>query len=272
MQTKVESTSARSALWALVLAIAISPWPVQAGHGLEGAQSQRRAIPQHPIPQHPVQAVAGPDFEEGEEDAGSLPMVAIPVTGTGPLGRISGALGGTALAPRNDFEDMYLIQIVDPLGFSAVTQSTFNIQLWLFNAEGFGLAANNDTDLAERISTEAKLIGGPGTLTGPGKYLLAVSGGSTPANGCGAMFVLDKTTEQSTADGPGGLLPIFNWNGPSESGLYSIELSGAAFITPPEVDLPLMSSWGMRTLVLVLLAGIIGVLIRRSCSSGLRTS
>jgi hypothetical protein len=106
---------------------------------------------------------AGPDWiEDDHGDAGSFPGSAQVTQGTsvGGLSRISGSLDGSGLmglvGGQGDFEDMYLIRITDPLNFCATTvpcgpgcgSATFDTQLWLFDANGFGLLGNNDTPIS----------------------------------------------------------------------------------------------------------------------------
>ena len=81
---------------------------------------------------------AGPDFIE-VTDAGSNSSDATAVIGDGPLTGIRGSLDGQSVA--GDFEDMFLIRIVDPESFNASTAMSlegfadFDTQLWLFGTE-----------------------------------------------------------------------------------------------------------------------------------------
>ncbi len=188
-----------------------------------------------------VCAIAGPTFEE-IPDAGSSPSSAQPASGTGPLGRIKGDLTGTADAI--DFEDMYLICITDPVGFSATVDATgtnFDTQLWLFHLDGTGLLSN-DNDEPSFPTVFSKITplstdGSGAALTTPGLYFLAISvKGSFPVSPAGPIFN-DPTPngiEVSGPDGPGGLLPIQAWlqDGAERGGAYAIDLTGVKFFEP----------------------------------------
>ncbi|MHC4210011.1 MAG: hypothetical protein ACYSWT_09905 [Planctomycetota bacterium] len=105
-------------------------------------------------------ATAGPAWVEGgggDSDAGSLPPSAQNTQGSGPMAFISGNLDGTTGATgEGDFEDMYVINILDPATFCATTAfapafTEFDSRLYLFRIEtngdilGFGLLGNEDT-------------------------------------------------------------------------------------------------------------------------------
>ncbi len=206
-------------------------------------------------------ADAGPNFREGQcnGDAGSDPSGACAVRGVG--GNVASISSTTTLGfgpGTADREDMYLIFISDPANFSlSVGPGTgFDTQLWLFRAEpripmidGFGLLANDDVS-----AVDAGAMLGPmsddGTgisLTTPGLYYLAVSGGSgvlgLPGDGripfaapgpqaVGPLPIFEFLfpTEISGPDGLGGGLPIFDWLGEGEVGSYDIALEGVSFI------------------------------------------
>lgn len=195
-------------------------------------------------------AQAGPNFIEGMcagGDAGSNPSAACEVSGgVGGVATISGStslnFGGTA-----DLEDMYLILITDPVGFS-VTTTTFDTQLWMFRADpggaldGIGFLANNDIsaiDSGSMLGPMAMSDDGTGvTLTDGGLYYLVVSGGGGPAGGSGrfpvasglAIFDLVSPTEVSGPDGPGGMFMIDGWAGDGDVGSYTITVEGVSFI------------------------------------------
>jgi hypothetical protein len=89
-------------------------------------------------------ALAGPTFEE-VPDAGSTPATAQPTTTSPALGRIKGEL--TTTADAADFQDMFLICITDPEGFTAKVDpmgTEFDTRLWLFKLDGKGLLANDN--------------------------------------------------------------------------------------------------------------------------------
>src|SRR5689334_17234309 len=95
-------------------------------------------------------AVAGPDWVE-HNDAGSTLGTAQQTQGSGEIHSISGTLMGGTLT--GDFEDMYLVRVLDPSVFSLrVVSAQFDPQLFIFNVtlpnEAFGLLANDNTPLS----------------------------------------------------------------------------------------------------------------------------
>lgn len=205
-------------------------------------------------------AMAGPEWVEGN-DAGSLPPSAQIIGGTGTLTKIAGSLlGSNPIAGGDgDFVDMYVLQINDPLLFSATTtflgggSADFDSQLWLFKLDGLGLLGNDDTFV----------VGGPGfgkgsivsgstlgpmatdgsgqTIPGAGLYLLAISGEfHVPASPAGHIFSFANPTEISGPDGQGGTQSVTFWentslNSPSFGGAtgdYLISLTGTALVPP----------------------------------------
>lgn len=83
----------------------------------------------------------GPEWVE-DNDAGSLPIDAQITAGNGGMQGIQGILEGGAYPGDGDFEDMFLIRILDPAIFSVRTdidgdgQADFDTQLWLFQFDG----------------------------------------------------------------------------------------------------------------------------------------
>jgi hypothetical protein len=223
-------------------------------------------------------AYAGPDFFEGSlGEAGSTPATAQTPTGSGTLQRIHGELGGSGAGPiKPDFEDMFLIDITDPINFRATTvppmgSARFDTQLWLFAGHpdkvGFGQLANDNTP-EQPLRTEGGPLTGslllpvatdPTMLSiGPGLHYIAISGvPNLPLSQAGPIFLLLSPTEISGPDGPGGILPIQNWTGPGQTGEYVIYLDGVSFPPQPclaDLDgdgqvgfgdlLVLLSQWG----------------------------
>lgn len=203
-------------------------------------------------------AQAGPNFVEGmcNGEAGSDPSSACRVTGGGGglvmsiSGKING--GGGGLGPP-DFEDMYVILITDPKGFSATTTGAdtgFDTQLWLFRvdeldptSDGLGLLANDDSSAADDASMMGSMSDdGTGiAITMQGLYYLAVSGGAGlgdpgdgrfPVAGGVPIFALISPTEISGPDGPGGMSVVDDWAGEGEVGSYTIALEGVTFLEP----------------------------------------
>jgi len=212
--------------------------------------------------------VLGPEWEEpSPPDAGSLPSGAMPVTGPAatPVLKIKGRTS-VALKGPGDFEDMYLIHIVDPVGFCASTDDPdtmpgYDTRLWLFRPDGKGLLANdniaagNDFSRILPISTD----GSGASLTVPGYYYLAITGApSTPRSAptiSGEIFSFASAIEISGPDGPGAFQPIQLWNLQGAVGYYAITLCGVELIPCPgdvspnaEVGfddlLVLLSNWG----------------------------
>ncbi len=206
-------------------------------------------------------AYGGPDWVEPPGDAGSTPGSAEPVMGAGGLRSIAGQLTGTATtAAAPDYEDMYKIQIVDPVRFSAQTtnpgNATFNTELWLFDANGRGLLGNDDGaagSLGSQLSPPANDATAK-MIPGAGIYFLAISGfDNNPASVTGPIFNQATPFEVSGPDGPGGQDPIVAWTGTgsSEVGFYVIVLEGACFADGGCI--PAASTWGLVILTLAVL-------------------
>lgn len=182
--------------------------------------------------------------EDRYGDAGSLPTMPLRPPGTGPITAINGQLGVFPLADggRLDTEDMYLLQILDPAAFQAQTVvglqgGMFNTALWLFDACGNGLLANDDSfkDPSTGFSLLLPHVTPPDrtgvVLAQPGLYHLAISGGmNLPLSPGGSIFFFQDPTEISGPDGPGGNLPINAWIENPVFEDYRIELSGVYFL------------------------------------------
>lgn len=209
-------------------------------------------------------ALAGPDWIEGGRvggpDAGSTLGTAQPILATSrQITTIVGSLdsgnagAGLNLASGPDFEDMFLLQILDPSTFSFhLTSAGFDAQLFLFNVtlpgEAFGLLANNDT----AMSTDPFLSRPATDLTGadvrfPGIYALAISGvGRVPVSSTGRIFFFGSPTEVSGPDGVGGLNPHIGWTGVGQTGSYTIEMTGVGRydVPAPGASILLLGSAG----------------------------
>ena len=222
--------------------------------------------------------IASPAFAGGTHDemtaggdAGSLPSTAQPAFGVGSLGTI---IGQTGLEGEiTDFQDMYIIRIVDPVNFTASTvgNALFDTQLWLFSADGRGLLANDDDfdsgTLQSLIPFSSDDMSGQTIPLGEATYFLAISGFNddarcdpdppTPDN---EMFFIANDNEVSGPDGmfcP--LQSIAGWEDNGATGEYTIELTGCEFVSAP---IPSHSEWTLIIMTLVLLtAGTI--LLRR---------
>ena len=202
----------------------------------------------------------GPEWNENP-DAGSNPTTAQITIGPGTLGFINGNLGGPLSSGGHiDFEDMFLINIVNPKLFRATTDemdgelggafATFNTQLWLFQPglmadEAFGIVGNNDhpgTGSFQSLLTPIPDDGLPGVVAA-GLYYIAITrfnnvpqsddpdDPAVPLD----IFTLAMTTEISGPDGPGGKFSFFEWSG--DDGLfmgdYRIALRGVEFAKVP---------------------------------------
>jgi len=193
-------------------------------------------------------ALSGPTWPEGPE-AGALPGSAQKVYGPGAIFLIVGDLSGPSPAPvadrglTGDFQDMYLIKIVDPVSFLAATDpnfdgfADFDTQLFLFtgpdhpDGPGLGVFGNDDSPSApggqSLITNNVDDGSTPPPLVGGVHYYLAISGaGSDPVSAGGAIFNLALPNERSGPDGPGGGMPIQAWSGPGDFGSYGISLQG----------------------------------------------
>lgn len=195
----------------------------------------------------------GPEWGE-DGDAGNSPGTAQTTLGVGSLGFISGSLGGTINPGGHiDFEDMFLINIVDPMLFRATTDemdgelpnafALFNTQLWLFQPSGvpgdaLGIVGNDDHP--DTGSFQSLLIpipddGLPGVVAAGFYYIAITRFNNVPLSAGGEIFSLLTPTEISGPDGPGGLLPFSAWSGDEGlfSGEYRIALRGVEFAEIP---------------------------------------
>jgi hypothetical protein len=206
------------------------------------------------------------------DDAGSNRNGAQIVPGR-QLAGISGNLEGAL--PGQDFEDCYIIRIVDPPQFSARTDTDgggfteFDSQLWLFS-----LVPNNNT-LAFGLLAADEIPGGPagpthlpraatdtggGIVDQGGLYMIGITAfNRDPISGGGIIFDQALRTEVSSADGPGGGQPHTQWVGPVDSGEYLIAFTGASGVDP----VPGLSPPGQLALAVALATGAALTLRRR---------
>jgi len=191
-------------------------------------------------------AIAGPVWCEVGEAGKTTSSAEVPV-GTGSIGKIKGRLDGVLLSHRafinggtgtGDFVDLYRIYIADPANFTATTVnplagSPFDTHLWLFDHQGFGLLANDNSN-ATPFSTFGNFSDdGTGVVVNqPGIYYIAVSGRQhVPISTSGPIFNTGVPDEVSGPDGSGGADPLIDWAGPPLIGNYEINFSGVRF--PP---------------------------------------
>lgn len=189
-------------------------------------------------------ALAGPVWCEASEAGKTTATSEVPL-GVGPIAKIKGKLEGALVAgviarggPGGDFVDVYRVYIHSPSVFAARTVppmdgGAFDTHLWLFDHQGLGLLANDDSINAPFSAFGSQSTDATGiTITTPGVYYIAVSGRAhVPLSLGGAIFDTDTPTEVSGPDGPGGSAPLIDWAGPVEMGNYEIDLTGVGF--PP---------------------------------------
>jgi hypothetical protein len=170
-------------------------------------------------------------YEQG--DAGDLPETA-QSTGSGTLSQIQGSLD------VNDV-DMYAIYITDPAAFSASTVggATWDTQLFLFDANGVGVVAEDDTGgLQSTIDNTA------GCITAPGLYYLAITRYNKDPLGCndGGLW---STNDNNCPNGPESSSRVNSWTSSTgTAGSYTIFLTGVAGATAGDpADCPPFEGW-----------------------------
>lgn len=174
-------------------------------------------------------------------DAGTLPAAALPITGSGPLTRINGALSATA----GDQIDLFIINIVSPSIFSAATRNLgesfmSDTQLFLFSLDGVGIAKNDDIDEINYLSHLPAGDSAYASLT-PGLYILGIA----PYGVLPTIVTNPTTTNQSVfpfqpftgVTGPlNGNAPMIGFgtiSGFASTGDYAIDLTGASMVVIP---------------------------------------
>ncbi len=185
-------------------------------------------------------AMAGGSWSEAG-DAGQSLADAQLVSGVGGLATITGSTGG------DDFVDLYQIVINDVDAFIASTagdqggfggSASYDTKLFLFDASGLGVVANDDFDgfpfHSELTGTPDDGSGLPGLVSG-GVYYLGISAfGVDAISASGNIFDIADFDEISGADGPGGLDPLSDWDiGFAGQGEYEIALQGVSFVPGP---------------------------------------
>jgi hypothetical protein len=171
-------------------------------------------------------------------DAGDLPETA-QATGTDTSTALS-AIRGTLEA---NGVDMYAIYIADPANFSATTvndQTTFDTQLWLFDAQGKGVVFN-DQAVGTNLD-RSRIDNSTGCLTGrsAGVYYIAISRYNRDAIGCEEGFIWNSSPARAVRcpDGPESGSRVTGWVGTTPvAGNYEITLTGA-FTAPAQSDVP----------------------------------
>lgn len=158
-------------------------------------------------------------------DAGELPASAQSCVGNGSLTSING------VHDPND-ADMYEIEINNPGAFSATVAAGANLdsQLFLFDAQGFGVAHHDDVSSQNRRSRLTNRF-----VTESGRYFLAISGWNRdPVDEFTLRIWNDTpTTIERAPDGPAADERIAGWLDPSgtpSAGPYTILITGARLI------------------------------------------
>jgi hypothetical protein len=143
-------------------------------------------------------------------------------TGSGALITITGelALGAADV-------DLYAINIVDFANFSATVASGFDSQLFLFNAAGLGVVANDDAIGANsRISSPL--------VNANGLYYIAISSYNIdPTSAGGFIFPNTPFTGNNGPTGPGGGSALTGWSGTGGAGTYEIRFTGTDAVPAP---------------------------------------
>lgn len=170
-------------------------------------------------------------------DAGNLPGTAQVTSGVGLLTQINGML-----SPANgDSQDMYLIHIDGDRTFSATTVggASFDSELFLFDADGKGVYANDDA--SGDFAPSRLPANNPFTPVTPGDYYLAITQCcSAPVNSEGQIFTIAGSSHRhvSGPTGPGGTSPVTGYSGAfvqtSGDSSYQIFLTGAHATVVPE--------------------------------------
>lgn len=181
-------------------------------------------------------AQAAAVYVEGATDAGESIMTAINFSGpVTQVGAIQGTLDGGFDA------DMFAVYLTAGTAFSATTTQSdfpynfFDTVLYLFDAAGKGLIANDD---------DGSFGGSQSTLsnyipTVSGLYYLAITGASyTPVSGGSPIFpsLLGQGGNVAANPGAGALSGWQSFT--SESGDYEIVLTGALSAAPAASDVP----------------------------------
>jgi hypothetical protein len=187
-------------------------------------------------------ALAGPDWLE-EGDAGFDFTTAQDTTGVGEVRTVAGILQGS----QGDTEDVYKINVVGGNSFDNILRiglrgdPEFDAALWLFDAEGFGVLANDNDPLTGGPDARLFVPSSDGVTLAlpPGNYFLAVTEtGNIPlgllsAFGRGEdpgdlapIFFFETDTEVSGPDGEAGNSPFAQWSGGAgNDGGYQIDIT-----------------------------------------------
>lgn len=184
-------------------------------------------------------------------DAGDLPLSAQIASGA-PATPLTAITGTLTLNLGISEGDMYQIFISNPATFSATTTgfapgvNNFDTQLFLFNAAGLGVAANDDD--ATSGGPQSTFAAGDPVLTSlpAGVYYILITGsGRYPVDSLNHLIFpnfTDGTTDPTkTYSANPSTLAVAGYTGNSnEGGNYSIALTGAQFVVVPEPSAALL--------------------------------
>lgn len=165
----------------------------------------------------PGGAKAAP-FTEGPGDAGRRLDAARVFSGNDEISRIDGR------KPANDGVDMFEVFIPDTSAFRArVTQfAGDDSQLFLFDANGFGVLYNDDRNRNNALSRIGSFAGASGL------YYLAITGfDQDPRSGTQEIFPDNRRGVRGPNMGVGALTGWTNAGAPDNTGRYRIRLDGA---------------------------------------------
>ena len=201
----------------------------------------------------PVTASAIPVVCNEGGDAGALPAGAASCLGA--IDQIQGQFGGGMM-----HADMYQISIPAGGGFSATTVggANFDTQLFLFNAAGFGIAANDDSTGGRSTLPlgNALLSSLPG-----GIYYLAITHfDNDPLSAGGLIFPSTPFNGVFGPTGSGGGSPINGWSANINvdgGGQYTIFLTGTDDFSVTGEPIPEPGT------LLLLGSGLVGMAVRR---------
>ena len=201
-----------------------------------------------------VAALAGPEWEEPTGgDAGNTLTTASNVSATGGgyvgviRGKLDGNSGGGGLT-GGDYQDMFRINIVDPGMFLVETvgldSGLPDPMLFLFNRDGFGIAASNNIDQGFfQAKIDANDSNTPLFLEA-GIYYLAITAAASEALGrigdiTGPIFEMGLSEHQFGQWGPSGEFSQASLEGwtdnwyPENYGSYEILLHGVGSVPAP---------------------------------------
>ncbi len=157
------------------------------------------------------------EIADGGGDAGDLPASAQIPTGTDPLTSIGGTI------ETGSDVDMFSITICDVDSFNATTVgngTAFDTMLWLFNADGTGVVANDDSQSSLQSTLTNTFV------AANGNYYLAIDRFFVRAIDETGAFLWTTTAEAP----PSNPNPVAGWSGTGFSGGdYQITLAGTCF-------------------------------------------